>query len=708
LISKRNAEIRRKEKQYLNIKETDFKNLKQKTAEKQQDIRLFASQKEAIKFVLDKGRGLVGLDTGCGKTLVAICVILKWIEDGTLRQKGRNGKALIVAEASLQGNFQREIENYCDNASEIMKHIDIITYQGFTKGMVLGEAFQHGAASYDKLENYGAVIFDEAQALKNIPKMKNIEEKEETGEEATGDVEEAFLDEKETDDTNEELKAKGIKKTMNRAMAAHSLNHEHKVLLTASVMEKNPEEFFNLVSITNNEPLETLEIRKKEFKRRHLNTTGKFGGGRVIGVKGDKKSKRIMGDFVRENCVSVRKDQNKIITPEGKEELVPIPKLIKESPSITVDRRLQDIYLEIASPMLNTLKKMTGDFEALAKDPTKVETEGIGIFQKYTKGEGMEVTSKEDAYNQFIKIFRMLQLLSSAPTNLIPAYPAYFEARPEMKAVLEQADKYDSKLKFITGQIDKEQDEKWILWTDTPLIADYYYANLTKAFPSREIAVAYANKILIQKGGERQKEYVESIVESKLKEKTGRKEFERVEWKDVDGKPMKYNKNWQIDALKEIKKKPEVLVLILTKAYTKGHNLQNFTRTIHLDRDSFNNQNMQQRDARNHRNGANPEKDMVSFTPDAVLDEKYASFSVDKIRKYLQDLEQHIFDVVIRQSFENVPERPYEMKVEGPSQMILKKKKEMLHKAISQMKIDKKTLEYILSPTVNTIKEIEK
>ncbi len=207
-------------------------------------IEFMAHQKRAIDFILKRGNGVVGLDTGTGKSLVSIGILLKWINDGTLKKNG-NGRALYVVPPSLRGNIPGEILKFCENPQEVLQHTDIITY---------GE-FQKNSSKYKK---YGAVFFDEAQYLRG---------------------------------SNSKI-----------GKVAKKFNHSNKILLTASVLEKSPIDLYNLVSIANNYGTSREEAKK------FVNTFCLNIGGKVIGLKEDPETKEKIRSWIKQNTVYVDKE----------------------------------------------------------------------------------------------------------------------------------------------------------------------------------------------------------------------------------------------------------------------------------------------------------------------------------------------------------------------------------------------------------------
>jgi hypothetical protein len=602
-MDEKNSILRRqKAERYMDVKESDFPWLKE------DKISLFIPQKEAIDFILNKGNGLVGLDTGMGKTLVGVCIIMKWITDGTLDK--RNGKVLIVADKSLIGNFANQIEGFCTDPDKVMSHIDMITYQGFRKGQILGAPFSASGKDYDAIENYGAVMFDEAQALNGTPK--------------------------------------GGEKP-NQAKTAHMLDHPHKVLMTASIMEKSPRDLFNLVSIANNEDPDTLTSRWKQFAKEYCVMAGQ----RVAGIKQDPESKKALARWVRTNAVSLSKTENRQMV-DGEVRDVPLPRFNQHESVVSMDDELQKLYMDVAEPILSTIYKMMKKYGEMAKDQAFLQSEGYAVLDEILRAG----KNKKSDINEYQTVMRKLQLLSTAPEVLASQYPD----DPRFAGLENLPKERNTKLMFVLDKITKEPNKKFILWTDTPSVAEFYGKKLSEEFPSREIGVALAGEILVWESGKVIKRYHERGI-TELNPEYGRVKGARKKkvftWQEFGIGDTKKNEDWQVDALRILKN--DLSVLVLTSAYTKGHNLQAFTRTIHLDRDSFNNENMKQRDGRNWRTPGFADIDkpadyfeaIDSYIPDTVLggDLGERDVAIDTIRKYMMNIEDALFNAVVRESF---------------------------------------------------------
>ncbi|MCK6548697.1 DEAD/DEAH box helicase [Myxococcota bacterium] len=182
-------------------------------------------------------KGVISLDTGMGKTLVAIGAMLE------LRSR-QNVKEpfLIVCPPALRGNFPKEIYKFLEEkaAKELVDNLVILSYPQFTKAAKTGTLPD---GSKFKPEKYGAIIFDEAQWLKSP--------------------------------------------TYGRTKAALAIKNPRKICLTASPMENSPMEAYVLACVANginlNDRVEGKEHRRRmrKFKELYCETLG----GRILGVK---------------------------------------------------------------------------------------------------------------------------------------------------------------------------------------------------------------------------------------------------------------------------------------------------------------------------------------------------------------------------------------------------------------------------------------
>lgn len=194
-------------------------------------------QKKALAWLEARGhKGVISLDTGMGKTLVAIAAMQE------LRERhGVKGPFLVVCPPALRGNVPKEIHKFLDerSAKALTDDLVVMSYPELVKVMKTGE----WKGKPFKPETYGAVFFDEAQWLKN-PKST-------------------------------------------RTKAALALEHPRTICLTASPMENSPMEAYVLACVANN-----IDLNDRTAGREHRRRMRKFKelycetlGGRILGVK---------------------------------------------------------------------------------------------------------------------------------------------------------------------------------------------------------------------------------------------------------------------------------------------------------------------------------------------------------------------------------------------------------------------------------------
>lgn len=115
---------------------------------------LYVRQRQALAWLDTKGgSGLVALDTGTGKTALAIAYIQNLEATGV---KSENERILYVGEAALRDNLPKEARIFLKDPDKWLESIDIISYADFSK------------APDNIMDGYTAVIFDEAHKLASL------------------------------------------------------------------------------------------------------------------------------------------------------------------------------------------------------------------------------------------------------------------------------------------------------------------------------------------------------------------------------------------------------------------------------------------------------------------------------------------------------------------------------------------------------------
>lgn len=283
--------------------------------------KLFHKQKQAMAWLESRGHsGVIALDTGLGKTATAIASMQKMIRDGLL-QDGQ--QFLYVCPPALRGNLPKEIEAFIEDPKALRDRVRVMSYTEFQKSV---------ASDPDFASRYAAVLFDEAQALKNP---------------GSG-----------------------------TASAAMRLNHPRKILLTASPMEKSPLEVFTLVAISNNLDLNTKEGRAqlRAFRARFCEEVG----GKIIGIKNDPTTARDFRVWVKQNLYFA--DKRDV-------EEVALPALRATTVAVTMDPQVEAAYRGASVKIADTIRGMVAkyrDRDTTATDPS-IEAARVRLVKDFRK-----------------------------------------------------------------------------------------------------------------------------------------------------------------------------------------------------------------------------------------------------------------------------------------------------------------------------------
>ncbi|MFH1812147.1 MAG: DEAD/DEAH box helicase [Pseudomonadota bacterium] len=192
-------------------------------------------------------KGVIALDTGMGKTLVAVGMMRE-----LQKNEGVTKPFLVVGPPGLGGNMETEIRKFCEPAvaEELCKKLVVMDYREFSWACRKGE---HEGKPF-AADKFGAVFFDEAQWIKNRNSVGG--------------------------------------------KAALAFKHPHKVVLTKSVMKDSVDDVFTLSCIANNIDLNDRTEGKEQryLMRKFRNLYTNVVGGRCVGVK--EAVELAPGDFV--------------------------------------------------------------------------------------------------------------------------------------------------------------------------------------------------------------------------------------------------------------------------------------------------------------------------------------------------------------------------------------------------------------------------
>jgi hypothetical protein len=568
-------------------------------------LDLWTKQKEAFAWVTSRDNsGVCALDTGVGKTPIAVAAIQKMRRDGMDQEPGTNGRYLYVCPAALVGNLRKIAKGWLQDSDSFLAQVDIVTHQEFSKN-------RHDDSDYGS--DYVAIFVDEAHIV---------------------------------------VRPKSDGGFSEPAKALMSLDHPHKVLLTASPMERDPMQLFMLASISNNIDLDTREGRKqaRAFRKRFCETIG----GRVVGLKKDARTQRDFRVWVK---------QNVFFADKRDVEEIGLPQLRPNTEVLVMDPEIEDMYRETTSKIARALRGMVLKYRD--RDPKAVDP---------VTGVHADAKEIDAARVKFKALFTRLNELALMPDLVIPG------ARNP---------KIDRSVDIIDERI--SSGRRTMLFTDSPKMAEHTAISLSKRIPGRLHAVALSGHIDVYKNGEIV-EYEDEITDKRGRTRKIKRKmrFRPRKYVDADGAVWD-KKNWKVYILRYvIGGNPRVASLTLTKTYSVGQSLHMFDTVIHLDRDSWNNESMKQRTARAWRSGQ--EHSVDEITLDSVYSDPHDTLdaTLDEIRGYMQELESDLFDQII---------------IESQSEALGREWFEMKQMDASFFELNRRMMELTLSPYLARIGE---
>lgn len=359
--------------------------------------------------------------------------------------------------------------------------------------------------------------------------------------------------------------------------------HPRKIFLTASPMEKRPSEVYTLAALANNE-----DVTKPLFKRNRLNFEKRFCveiGGRFVGVNPDPLVRRDLRTWVRQNMFHADKQSvEEYLLPD----IQKMPRALTLSPEVEAEYRL--ITKDIKEILAGLVERFRDQKDTKRSRDKLVSTARMKLAGQFSK----------------------LMTLSNLPSKIIPGAP-----NP----------KIDAASRIIEEKIEKSG--RTILFTDIPDMAVETARQLSVDYPGTRHACCLSTKIEIYKNGSVEMTFTPKIYTSATRTYT------KDEWQmyvmETYIKPNDY----------------DVVTATLTAPYAKGHNLQMFTTVVHLDRDSWNAEMMQQREARAWRQGQ--KNSVEAITLDMTYSETSNDYdrTLDEIMRYSQEMEEDLFNQII-------------------------------------------------------------
>lgn len=534
----------------------------------EREFKLSPAQLEAIaKLDAQGGAGVVSLDTGMGKTLVAIATMQKALRDASPAEAAER-RFLWVCPPALRGNLAKEVHRWLEPAAAeaLLARVDVMSYGAFR------EASKSGRRGFDATK-FHTVFFDEAQALKD-PRSETTK-------------------------------------------AALKLDHPRKVPMTASFMEKTPMEAPVLGAIASNldlgHPVHGKEARRelRKFRERFLETVG----GRVVGLKSDPLVRRDHDVWTRRNVIYAGKLDP--TSSDGLRALETRTETVAMSPE--VERAYRAAAKDLARAMQGMVKLYRdhglidgdGAIDPRAKDPKIADVLGIGLRD----------------------VLKKLNELQNIPGKHVPGAGA-----PKIERAGD----------VIAERVARSSDSRALLFADDRelVLKSAQELSAQPRFAGKIFAACLNDKIFLFKNGKPVDAY-----------QGHRVPFEAKPYRRDMAKPSNKTDNrhfqkaaWQQFVLGELlgNDRDVVGMAMLGQTYQTGQNLQQFDTVIHLDRDTWNSEDMRQRTARAWRQGQDDA--VLEVTIDAVFTNPRddVDATLDEVRRHHQLLHGALFDAVVK------------------------------------------------------------
>ena len=388
---------------------------------------LLKVQKQALAWLDANGdKGVIALDTGVGKTVTSVAVMQKMIRDGKTEEgysytnsKGEeivtNGRFLWVCPKGLEGNLPKEIRTWlaCEGQSEKGGGSLENTKLAMIRRLV--RFASDGKAPSDELLDRVDVLtyraWSSANKKKKYRRVKNGPEYPFNASEFIA----IFFDEAH----------KKLTGSSRAAYYAASMEHPHKILLSASPMDHSPKDSYALASIANNKPTAYPSGATKKQKaviranRQEMRAfTGRYCeqvGQLIVGVKDDPLIKRELNVWTKRNLFYADKEEIEYGLDQNGERIV-LQKLKKESVTVSFDDRVAEVYSAVTSSMQKVLEGMV----TMARDKGDFEYEYRQ--KKDDQGELMWETKKDEFGNDKLDENGDLIYETDGKGNQIPVY----------------------------------------------------------------------------------------------------------------------------------------------------------------------------------------------------------------------------------------------------------------------------------------------
>jgi hypothetical protein len=540
--------------------------------------KLITPQKEGMAWLEANGNnGVIALDTGIGKTLLAICQMQKLLRDGYDQERGSNGRFVYVCPKPLKGNIIAEIYTWLEPkaAKELIARLDVVSYEELAKANKdlldpqVKVAMLNGHPYRPK--RYVGAFFDEPQVVNR--------------------------------DTGSQ-----------RSRAALAFDNPHKVCLTASPMQESPLEAYVLSCVASNIDLRDPGQRKvylsemQRFKERYCETIG----GRIVGVKRDPLVRRELATWVKQRIFF--RDKREV--PELR-----LPQLHRHPPQ-TVEMgeehaQLYRDHLGKFNPAMRALVSIYRDKGLLvdAKDE-----QGNPVVKRNPAARHPEL--KKRNAQEVKALLKQLRRVAAAPELLMPDEVKEASPDDEDQTNWNIKETYlkmgmpsiDAAVERFTAKLERSPDSRAVMFAEDEGMVLAAAKRMSNEVPGKVHAACLRDRIVLFRSGQTVDWY-----NGHKAPFTAKEYLKNPDAPADDDENRTYAKaEWQQFVLNELLLEDTTGVqtlCMLGRTYQQGFNLQKFDTVCHLDL-VMNAQDVQQREARVWRQGnLNSDVDVFTFVP---------------------------------------------------------------------------------------------
>ncbi|MBK7864539.1 MAG: hypothetical protein IPJ65_39255 [Archangiaceae bacterium] len=564
------------------------------------DVKLLTPQKEAMAWLEANGnRGVVALDTGIGKTLLAISQMQKLLRDGYDGEGDSNGRFIYVCPKSLRGNVISEIHKFLepDDAAKLIDRLDVVSYEDLARATKAGEL---DGRPFDP-KKYVSAFFDETQEVNR--------------------------------DTGSQ-----------KSRAALGFDNPRKVCLTASPMEQNPMEAYVLNCIAANIDLRDPQQRKahltdmKRFKERYCETLG----GRIVGVKKDPLVRQELATWVKQNVFF--RDKREV--PE-----FALPQLRRHSRPVVMSEEHEKLYEKHLTGFKSAMRALVSTFRDKGLLVDAVDDDGNPVKRMNPAARSAQLRAMSDT--QVKARLKELRLLATAPALAIPDEVAKNAADPKNAKLISQYQALgtpviDAAVDRFRARLRGSPQSRAAVFSENRKVVLASAEKLSLAVPGTVHAACLSDRIVLFKNGKQLDSYAGHSLPFVPRE------YRKDPSKRANGGENRvWRKNeWQQFAIRELLLNDRNVksLSMLGQTYQQGFNLQPLDTVMHLDL-VMNAQDVQQREARVWRQGnLSSDVDIDTFVPTFADPKSTLDLTVGQLDEAYVALYEEIFDQMIKES----------------------------------------------------------